>query len=99
MCSYFSCSLWFAAKAPPWRPPLSLRPDVIPIAAHRIRSLIKTKTPKVETERYGPREEKHFERLFSLIRAYLDAVGGNRYHIRPGLHCSFCDFRELGCRW
>lgn len=67
-------------------------------SALEIRSLIKTKTPKVETERYGPREERHFERLFLIIRSYLDAVGGNRYHIRPGLHCSFCDFREQGCR-
>ncbi len=67
-------------------------------SALEIRSLIKTKTPKVETERYGPREERHFERLFSIIRSYLDAVGGNKYHIRPGLHCSFCDFREQGCR-
>ena len=67
-------------------------------AGLEIRSLIKTKTPKIETERYSPREEKHFERLFLIIRSYLDAVGGNRYHIRPGLHCSFCDFREQGCR-
>ena len=67
-------------------------------AALEIRSLIKTKTPKVEIERYGPREEKHFERLFSVIRAYLDAVGSDRFHIRPGLHCSFCDFREAVCR-
>ena len=59
-----------------------------------IRSLIKTKTPKVNVEHYGPRQATHFERLFSVIRAYLDAVSSNRYHISPGLGCSFCEYRE-----
>ena len=63
-----------------------------------IRSLIKTKTPKVNVEHYGPRQATHFERLFSVIRAYLDAVSSNRYHISPGLGCSFCEYREAVCR-
>ena len=69
-----------------------------PESALEIRNLIKTKTPKIETERYGPREGKHFERLFSIIRAYLDAVGENQFHIRPGLHCSYSDFRQHVCQ-
>ena len=63
-----------------------------------IHSLIKTKTPKVEVTRYDPRKETYFARLFSVIRAYLDAVGSNQYHIRPGLGCSFCDYQQLVCR-
>ena len=66
-------------------------------AGIEIRSLIKTKVPKFETERFGPREERHFERLFSVIGAYLDAVNSNQFHIRPGLGCSFCDYREQVC--
>ena len=62
--------------------------------ALEIRSLIKTKTPKVELHRFGPRQDIHFKRLFDVIRAYLDAVGSNRFHIRPGIECSFCDFKE-----
>ena len=60
--------------------------------------LIKTKTPKVELTRYAPREETHFARLFSVIRAYLDAISNNRYHISPGLGCSFCDYRDAVCQ-
>lgn len=59
-----------------------------------IRSLVKTKTPRIEVHRFGPRHAIHFERLFDVIRAYLDAVSSNRYHISPGFECSFCDFRE-----
>jgi hypothetical protein len=66
-------------------------------AGLEIRSLIKTKAPKVQVERYGPRQTRHFERLFDVIRAYLDAVNSNRFHIRPGLQCSFCDYRDSVC--
>jgi putative RecB family exonuclease len=66
-------------------------------AGLEIRSLIKTKVPRLQFERYGPREARHFERLFDVIRAYLEAVDSNRYHIRPGIHCSFCDYRDAVC--
>jgi DNA helicase-2/ATP-dependent DNA helicase PcrA len=63
-----------------------------------IRSLIKTKTPKVEVTRFGPRQEIHFQRLFAVIRAYLDAISNKRFHISPGLGCSFCDYQHAMCR-
>ena len=63
-----------------------------------IRSIIKTKTPKVSVEHYGPRQVVHFERLFSVIRAYLDAISNNRYYINPGIGCSFCDYRQAACQ-
>jgi hypothetical protein len=66
--------------------------------ALEIRSLIKTKTPKVEVHCYGPRDETHFERLFSVIRAYLDAVRVKKFHIRPGAECGFCDYQQSVCR-
>ena len=40
-----------------------------------IRSLVKTKTPKIETHRYPARSDLHFRRLFAIIREYLDALG------------------------
>jgi hypothetical protein len=64
-----------------------------------VRSLIKTKTPKVEVHRIEPRRDEHFARLFGVVRAYLDAVENNRFHVRPGFECSFCDFRESVCGW
>ncbi len=62
--------------------------------AIEIRSLIKTKAPKVETHVYSPREDVHFDRLFSVIRAYLQAMDEQTVYIRPGFECSYCDFRQ-----
>jgi hypothetical protein len=39
-----------------------------PEAGLEIRNLIKTKAPKIETHRYAPRDERHYRRLFSVIR-------------------------------
>jgi hypothetical protein len=65
--------------------------------AIEIRSLIKTKTPRVESHSFGPRQELHFERLFCVVRAYLKALNEQAFHIRPGLECSYCDYRETAC--
>lgn len=65
--------------------------------AIEIRTLIKTKSPRVQIDRYAPRQDIHFERLFAVIRAYLEAIGRGNFHISPGLGCSFCDFRGAMC--
>jgi len=67
-------------------------------AGLEIRSLIKTKTPKIEFHHYSARSETHFKRLFSVIREYLDALDSRRFNFRPGFGCSMCDFRETDCR-
>ena len=67
-------------------------------SALEIRSLIKTKTPKIETHRYAARDERHFRRLFAVIRAYLDDLDAGRFVFRPGFGCSMCDFRDTHCR-
>jgi hypothetical protein len=63
-----------------------------------IRSLIKTKQPKVEFHRYAARTEAHFRRLFAVIREYLDALDTGRFNYRPGFACGMCDFRNGPCR-
>jgi len=63
----------------------------------QIRSLIKTKTPKVETHCYPARDESHFRRLFAVIRAYLEDLQGGRFVYRPSWTCSMCDYRENQC--
>jgi putative RecB family exonuclease len=67
-------------------------------AGLEIRSLIKTKTPKVETHAYLPRTDDHFRRLFAVIREYIDALDASRFNYRPGWGCSMCDYRERECR-
>lgn len=63
--------------------------------ALEIRSLIKTKTPKVVTHCYAPRTAEHYRRLFKVLRAYLQAMDEQREYIRPGIECGYCDFREV----
>jgi hypothetical protein len=59
-----------------------------------IRNLVKTKVPQVQFHCYAARTEKHFSRLFAVIRAYLDDLDSGKYLFRPGLGCGMCDFRR-----
>ena len=63
-----------------------------------IRSIIKTKKPKVEFHSYQARSEQHFRRLFAVIRAYLDDLDRGRFVFRPGFGCAMCDHRGASCR-
>jgi putative RecB family exonuclease len=63
-----------------------------------IRSLVKTKTPKVQTHGYAARTEGHFRRLFAVVREYLDALAAGRFNYRPGWGCGMCEFRDTHCR-
>jgi hypothetical protein len=53
-------------------------------AGLEIRNLVKTKTPQVHFYRYPARDERHFQRLFAVIRAYLDVLDSGRFVYRPG---------------
>lgn len=66
-------------------------------AGLEIRSLIKTKVPKIEFHRYPARTEGHFRRLFSIIREYLDALDSGRFNYRPGWGCAMCDYSLTHC--
>jgi hypothetical protein len=48
--------------------------------------------------RHGAREQKHYCRLFSVIRAYLDDLDSRRFFFRRGLGRSICEFRDTFCR-
>ncbi len=69
----------------------------LPEEALEIRNLVKTKVPRVENHRYGPRSQAHYLRLFAIIRAYLDALDTGNYFIRPSLLCAACEFRSSHC--
>ena len=49
-----------------------------------IRSLVKTKVPKIEFHSYPARTEAHFRRFLAVVREYLDALDSGRFHYRPG---------------
>lgn len=63
-----------------------------------IRSLVKTKAPKVEFHRWPARSEAHWGRLFAVLRAYFDGLTSGRFECRPGGSCSTCDFSGNPCR-
>jgi hypothetical protein len=67
-------------------------------AGLEVRSLIKTKVPKVEFHPYAARTDVHFRRLFAVLHEYLDALDSGRFNYRPGFGCGMCDFRDGSCR-
>jgi hypothetical protein len=66
-------------------------------AGLEIRSLIKTKVPKIEYHRFARRTNAHLRRFFQIIRAYLDDLDGGGFVYRPGFVCTMCDFRGGPC--
>ena len=63
----------------------------------QIRSLIKTKTPKIAFHTYAPRTDVHYRRFFRLVRAYVDDLDKSRFVYRPSFGCGMCDFRDTAC--
>jgi len=63
-----------------------------------IRSLVRTKKPKIDCHSYPARSPQHFDRLFRIIREYLDALHAGRFNYRPGWACGMCDHRETHCK-
>ena len=66
-------------------------------AGLEIRSLIKTKVPKIEYHRYAARTDSHFRRFFQIVRQYLDNLDRGSFIYRPGFGCTMCDFRDGPC--
>jgi len=66
-------------------------------AGLEIRSLIKTKVPKIEYHRYAARTDSHFRRFFQIVRLYLDDLDRGGFVYRPGFGCTMCDFRDGPC--
>ena len=63
-----------------------------------IRSLVKRKIPQVKVHVFPGRTGNHLRRLLAAIRAYLDSLDSGRFIFRPGLACTFCDYRDDHCR-
>jgi hypothetical protein len=63
-----------------------------------IRTLVKTKIPKIDNHRFPRRTEAHFRRFFDLIRAYLDDLHANGFLYRPSWTCAMCEFRGGPCQ-
>ena len=62
----------------------------------QIRSLVKTKTPRIVTSSFPARTKQQILRLFEVIEAYLNDIRGCNFLYRPDWSCRACEFR-LGC--
>ncbi|GHT21773.1 hypothetical protein FACS189419_03190 [Planctomycetales bacterium] len=60
-----------------------------------IRQLIKTKTPKIITQSYPPRNDWQMKRFFSLVREYHEALETGTFNYRPSWNCSMCEHIEI----
>ena len=45
----------------------------------------RVKQPSVHVQRYPPRSERHFARLFAVVREYMDALRDNRFSYPAGI--------------
>lgn len=63
-------------------------------SAIEIRSLVKTKTPKIAYSKFGRRSDSHLRRLFAVIHEYLDCLRTGRFTYRPGWTCGMCDYQK-----
>ncbi len=64
-----------------------------------VRSLVKTKQPRIEVHRYERRSHRHMARLFAVIGEYLRAIELGEFNYRPGFNCMFCDVRQPCIEW
>ena len=60
-----------------------------------IRQLVKTKTPKICTHRFGERNGSQIRQFFGLCREYLDSLDQEKFTYRPGWSCNMCDYRAF----
>ena len=61
--------------------------------------LVKTKTPKVVRAPVPPPEERERARFWSLLRIVAEGIRAHRFHPQPGMHCSWCPYRDQCAKW
>ena len=70
-----------------------------PVTALELVFLIKTKTPKVLLHREPPADAHRKQRFIALANAFIAGVRAERFHPQPGLHCTWCSFRNECRAW
>jgi len=61
--------------------------------------LVKTKTPQVIRVK-SPSADKHRkQRVTALLETAVEGIASNRHHPQPGMHCSWCQFKNECKAW
>jgi putative RecB family exonuclease len=61
--------------------------------------LVKTKTPQVIRVKSPPADTHRKQRVTALLETAVEGIASNRHHPQPGMHCSWCQFRNECAQW
>ena len=61
--------------------------------------LVKTKTPQVIRVSSPPADAHRKRRVVALLETAVEGIASGRFHPQPGMHCSWCQFRNECSGW
>ena len=61
--------------------------------------LVKTKSPQVIRISSPPADIHRKLRVVALLESAVEGITNNRYHPQPGMHCSWCQFKNECMAW
>ena len=61
--------------------------------------LVKTKTPQVIRVSSPPADAHRKRRVTALLETAVEGIASNSFHPQPGIHCSFCQYRNECMAW
>ncbi len=61
--------------------------------------LVKTKTPQVIRVKSPPADAHRKRRVTALLETAVEGIANDRHHPQPGMHCSWCQFRNECKAW
>ena len=74
-------------------------PKIDDIWHNAFHHLIKNKEPKIMITALDAMSALREERLFRILDSYIKGVSVHDYVPSPGIHCSFCQYRNECRRW
>ena len=61
--------------------------------------LVKTKTPQIIRVPSPPADRQRRQRVVHLLETAVEGIAEGRHHPQPGMHCSWCQFRNECLTW
>jgi putative RecB family exonuclease len=61
--------------------------------------LVKTKKPQTIRVTSPPADARRKRRVVVLLETAVEGIASNRFHPQPGMHCSWCQFRNECMAW
>jgi putative RecB family exonuclease len=61
--------------------------------------LVKTKVPQVIKVSVPPADSQRKERVVRLLETAVEGIATGRFYPQPGMHCSWCEFRNECAKW